>query len=383
METLSELGGGIESLSGNLGSMLEQFDASDAIGDTVASIGEIGGAIGGMAGGIAGVIANPANIGAWVQAIGGLMDTITAIGGASDNSKQKDIEDLQEHIDSLAKSYEELSEAMDVAYSMNRMSNAYRMAQATIEAQKKAIKEQIKLEKEKWNTDEEKVKEYEEQLEELDNQSEDLKQQLIDSMGGITDSSSKAREFLDAWVDAFKETGDGLSGLEENFDEFFDNLIREQISKQVIGSITDKFAKEVEKAILEGGDSGEITEAEWRQLQQSANASKEQMNNAMQMYRQFFEESGAGLSGLQEGIKGITESQADIIASYLNSIRMFVSEKTSYAREIRDVLKGINGQPNPMLNELKRVAQHTESMMKLLLKVSDPISNTLKVSIYQ
>lgn len=300
-----------------------------------------------------------------------------------DKSKQREIENLQEHIDSLEKSYEELSEAMDMAYSMDRMSNAYRMAQATIESQKKAIKEQIKLEKEKWNTDEEKVKEYEEQLEGLDKQSEDLKQQLIDSMGGITDTSSKAREFVDAWVDAFKETGDGLSGLEQNFDEFFDNLIREQISKQVIGSITDKFAKEVEKAITENGDSGEITDVEWRQLQQSANASKEQMNNAMQMYRQFFEESGAGLSGLQEGIKGITESQADIIASYLNSIRMFVSEKTSYAREIRNILMGINGQPNPMLDELKRVAKHTENIRDLLLKVSDPISNTLKVSIYQ
>ncbi len=382
MQTLSELGGGIESLSGNLGSMLEQFGASDAIVDTVSSIGEIGGAIGGMAGGIAGVIANPGDIGAWVQAIGGLMDTITAIGGASDKSKQREIENLQEHIDGLAKSYEELTEAMDTAYSMDKMSNAYRMAQANIESQKKAIKEQIELEKEKWNTDEDKVKEYEEQLEELDEQSEDLKQQLIDSMGGITDTSSKAREFVDAWVDAFKETGDGLSGLEENFDEFFDNLIREQISKQV-GSITQKFADEVNKAITEGGDAGEITEEEWRHLQRQANLSKEQMNNLMQMYRQFFEESGAGLSGLQEGIKGITESQADIIASYLNSIRMFVSEKTSYAREIRNILMGINGQPNPMLDELRRVARHTENIRDLLLRVSDPISNTLKVSIYQ
>jgi hypothetical protein len=300
-----------------------------------------------------------------------------------DNSKQREIENLQEHIDSLAKSYEELSKAMDMAYSMDRMSNAYRMAQANIEAQKKAIKEQIELEKEKWNTDKEKVKEYEEQLEELDKQSEDLKQQLIDSMGGITDTSSKAREFVDAWVDAFKETGDGLSGLEENFDVFFDNLIREQISKQVIGSITQRFAEEVNKAIMENGDSGEITDVEWRQLQQLANASKEQMNNAMQMYRQFFEESGAGLSGLQEGIKGITESQADIIASYLNSIRMFVSEKAVNVREIRNILMGINGQPNPMLDELKRVAKHTENIRDLLLKVSDPLSNTLKVSIYQ
>jgi hypothetical protein len=301
-----------------------------------------------------------------------------------DNSKQREIENLQEHIDSLAKSYEELSKAMDMAYSMDRMSNAYRMAQANIEAQKKAIKEQIELEKEKWNTDKEKVKEYEEQLEELDKQSEDLKQQLIDSMGGITDTSSKAREFVDAWIDAFKETGDGLSGLEENFDEFFDNLIREQISREVIGPITQGFADAVNEAITNNqGGSGEITQAEWRELQQLAEASKGQMNNAMQMYRQFFEESGAGLSGLQEGIKGITESQADIIASYLNSIRMFVSEKAVNVREIRNILLGVNGQLNPMLDELKRVARHTENIRDLLVRVSDTNTDTLKVSIYQ
>ena len=50
--------------------------------------------------------------------------------------------------------------------------------------------------------------------------------------------------------------------------------------------------------------------------QHVANLSKEQMNNAMQMYRQFFEESGAGLSGLQEGIKGITESRACVFGVF-------------------------------------------------------------------
>lgn len=378
LELASQIGQSALDITNTLG---EAFGADS---DILTSISEIGGGLMNTVSGLGQVIASGGlNPMAWIELAKGLADTVAAIAGASDQSKQREIENLQEHIDSLAKSYEELSEAMDMAYSMDRMSNAYRMAQANIEAQKKAIKEQIELEKEKWNTDKEKVKEYEEQLEELDKQSEDLKQQLIDSMGGITDTSSKAREFVDAWVDAFKETGDGLSGLEQNFDEFFDNLIREQISKQVIGSITQKFAEEVNKAILEGGDSGEITEAEWRQLQQSANASKEQMNNAMQMYRQFFEESGAGLSGLQEGIKGITESQADIIASYLNSIRMFVSEKTSYAREIRNILMGINGQPNPMLDELRRVARHTESIRYLLDRVYDSNNTALKVSIYQ
>ena len=36
---------------------------------------------------------------------------------------------------------------------------------------------------------------------------------------------SEAENFVSAWLDAYKETGDGLDALNEHWDGFFENLV--------------------------------------------------------------------------------------------------------------------------------------------------------------
>ena len=54
------------------------------------------------------------------------------------------------------------------------------------------------------------------------------------------------------------------------------------------------------------------------------------------------------LSALAKGVQSITESQAEVIESYLNSIRMFVAssngeakEQTKYMRSLFELLNGM------------------------------------------
>ena len=50
------------------------------------------------------------------------------------------------------------------------------------------------------------------------------------------------------------------------------------------------------------------------------------------------------LTGLQQGIEGITEATAEVIEGYLNSIRYFIAEDNAILIQIRDsIVGGVNG----------------------------------------
>ena len=95
--------------------------------------------------------------------------------------------------------------------------------------------------------------------------------------------------------------------------------------------------------------------------------------------KEFYEKFGSlftgvddsGLSGLQRGIQGITESQADILASYLNSIRFYVSENNSILSKYLDYQSETNEIKNPMLEELKIISGHAKNIHALLTAVKD------------
>lgn len=81
-------------------------------------------------------------------------------------------------------------------------------------------------------------------------------------------------------------------------------------------------------------------------------------------------EADGELSGLQAGIQGITESQAEIISAYLNSIRFFVSDNNSVMKQLRDYVIGTEENANPMLAQLRIIAKQTASISELLNSVT-------------
>lgn len=82
------------------------------------------------------------------------------------------------------------------------------------------------------------------------------------------------------------------------------------------------------------------------------------------------EDNKDSLTGLQKGIQGITESTAEIIASYLNSIRFFVADTNSKITEYMKILSGDNESTNPMLSYLKVISKQTTAIYALLGSVT-------------
>ena len=273
--------------------------------------------------------------GALASVVGMVTKLISGFAKIHDQDYQDIIEEQAEKVERLGKAYEKLEKSTERAYSIEQLQKANTELERNVELQIASYKAMIAAEQAKKNTDTEQIAAWNEELEALTQQWEELKQSLVEGVGGVTDYRSQTREFVDSWVSAFKETGDGLSGLKENFREFFDNIIAEQASLRVTEKFLAPFYESLNTAL---GDL-KLSVGESKNLREEADKIMPELSKALELIWNELggsrgEVGGDGLSGLQKGIQGITEDTAQIIEAYLNSIRAYTSEQVEYTKKI-------------------------------------------------
>ena len=262
----------------------------------------------------------------------------------------------------------------------------------------------IAAERDKKDTDWDKINEWQEQIEDLRDTLADSANDMIAELGGVgSDENFKtlAENFASAWLEAFQETGDGLSGLQESFDDFMENYVKQQILLR----LSDKFLKpmfdEFDSLIATRTDMEQEDQERYFELQaqitrlrntannsviksvaKKANAAADEIENseeykrlqkaytdflkpndinteaikdwsdkmkevfgeyneaAEEIFNQIGWEPGgkANLSALTQSIQGITETTAEALEALLNSIRFFVNQQTIDITAIRNLL---------------------------------------------
>lgn len=295
-------------------------------------------------------------IGWVVLALQAVATLLTAIFSAKDKALQKQVEENLDKVERLQETYDKLEDSIDDAWNTTsiRQYNAELKAttQSMINAQKAAIAAQSKRKGADKNGSDayNELQDMKKELEELETQLEDS---LANSFSKVTDGildgvHDAAREFTDAWWDAFVETGDGLSGLEENFNEMFLNLAKNQAAMQITGAFAERWKKDLEKYI--NADDTELTKDEARAWAKKVRDTFPELSDALEGYLGAFKDmatevEGAGLSALQKGIQGVTEETAQVIEALLNSMRFYVADsnselknQTKYLRDIHNLL---------------------------------------------
>ena len=313
-------------------------------------------------------------VGLIVMAIQLLVQAISAAVNYAEKMRQMKLDVLAGQVDNLKKKYDALAESIDKAYSTKQLqeySKEIDKVQAKMEdAQRDYIKllesgkdgDTIKIAKEAQRKLDaglsvdslsnkerkallsEEYKDYKdatEALAEMQEDYEEQKQDLLDSMGGVTDYKSEAQEFVDAWVDAFQETGDGLSGLQENFREFFDNVIKQEAMRRVTDKYMEPFFDDL-NAALESESS--LSEEEIADLKAKADKVAPELSKVLEeLWIALGGSKGeaGGLSALQKGISSISEQTAQVLEAYLNSVRMYVAtisaDTTSQLNEVKAI----------------------------------------------
>lgn len=316
----------------------------------------------------------------WIaMALQGITKLFSAIFGAGDKRKQKQIEDLQKQVERLSKAYDKLSESIDNAFSLDLMKTDARKANQNLQQRINKYNEMIALEEAKKKTDKDKIEEWRDEIASLQDEIAENNKKIVSTAtdGILDDVLSASKSFTDAWLEAFQETGEGLTGLESEFKDMMQNLVKQQASMIITQQYVNAWKKSLEQFI--NPEDLELTTEEAKRWVSTVTNSLPQLNQALENYFNAMQQAGVDLSGessgdkmsgLQRGIESLSEATGEILASYLNSIRFFVSEQNALLSNIANSL-GATNTNNPMLNELKI---HTE----LIRSIRDGLSSMMR-----
>ena len=280
---------------------------------------------------------------------------------AKDKAIEHQIENLQSNVEALSKELEKVEGLLDKVFDANNLAAYTNTAKTNIEGQIRAYERMIELEEDKKKTDNDKIKGWQDDIEDLRERKKELYEETFttSSSGILDDALSAAESFVDAWYEAFKETGDGLSGLEENFQEMLASLIKRQAALQIVGSYMDMY-KDMLKAYIDPDKGDAILTAkeaaEWaakiRETFPELSANLESFYNSMEGTLAEY----GDLSDLSKGIQGVTETTAQALEALLNSMRFYVADSNTRLRNIENYFGANTEIDSPMVNELR---QHT------------------------
>lgn len=324
-------------------------------------------------------------VGASVKAVSAIFSVVKGINRIIDSKKEDIIRRQIELVKNLQEAYEDLEKDIDKAYSIDTYKKASDQAIENLEQQNEALQAAINAERDKKDIDKDRIKEWEDQMK--DNE-EAIAQIIEDRISTVTagildDGLSAADAFVDAWLEAFQETGDGLQGLEDNFNEMLLNMIKRQAAMSIVAPLIENMQKELEKYINKDDTDLTISEAEKfaeyvkNQLPE-VSAALENLFNGLKDVGLEFGDTGDTMSSLQRGIQGITAEQSDALESILNSVRFFTSDSNTVLHNIYNAIAMPNVE-NPFLTELKVQSNYLNNLNALVSSVIKNSSGKGKV----
>lgn len=366
-------------IAGNLENVFGEMDAKTK--DIVDSISAIGGGIASMAGNI--------SSGDYIGALVDLTKVVGEFFKIGDKRREREIQRELKAVEKLSKEYEKLQKKIEDAFTLYDLQQSGKQSIDNLEKQKESYEKIIAAEEAKKKSDSDKIDEYKEKLEELEESIEETRKEIFSKAtdGILDDVLSTARSFVDAWYDAFQETGDGMKGLEENFNEMLLNMVKQQAAMTVVSPFIERLKKKLEGYVNE--NDIDLSTTELTDLVSMAKNEYPVLAENLKKIFEAFKEAGLDmmpetgeLSGLQRGIQGVTEETAQIIEAYLNAIRMTVVDNGTKMSSVISSLESIsNSISNTMVGYLKTVAEQTSAINSLLEGVRTSNTQAIRVEL--
>lgn len=228
---------------------------------------------------------------------------------------------------------------------------AYAVQRQNLIEQQEELRKQINAERADKDTDEGKIADWENQIKELDDTIRHLAQDTLKSLYDI-DLKDWAAQIGDSLVEAFSKGEDAAEAFDSTIGEIMRNVVKKMISLNVLEPMFEKlrtylFGSDGKSGAFGGDfklDAGEVAGMKTYidEIKNKGIPSAEALYDAINdMLGGIMDVSDESKKGLSEGIKGITEDTADILASYANSIRGSVLLQETYMRNIDANVLGI------------------------------------------
>lgn len=204
--------------------------------------------------------------------------------------------------------------------------DAYQAELTGLMAQRDQLQRQRANEDAKKKTDKDKLADYDQQIEEMERSIRNAAKNFLKELYGV-DMKSWASQLTDAVVSAWEKGEDAIDAYKKKAKEMVKdltkNIISQKIMEQALQKPLDFLTQQIEK-------KGRLDEYDVTQLASDLySAGENSVANITavleELKRRGWDFSESGSSSATNTIKGVTEETADLLAAYLNAIRLDVS----------------------------------------------------------
>lgn len=340
-------------------------DVAQAIGDTMEALGaneddvqyfnDIATALGDITAGFQGIIdsALSLNVGGIISnAIGVIPNMVKGFVGLFTAGKvkraNKEIKRQQELLDQLEYTYGRLEKAADKVFGADFVANMNQQ-QKVLQAQAAAYQKQYEAELSKGKkADEEKLKEYQEAYRDTLAEIADMQGKFAERMAG-TDVTSAARDFAQAWLEAYASFGDTVGAMKEKFNDLIKNMIVESVMAKTVQMALQPMFDHMDEMYKSGKSMTDVLNYAFSQAAYTSQA----ISDGLEVNAHLLESLGFNvrdlyatsdnLTGISRDIATASEKDINGLAAHMSTVEYYASTVPGMASDvaaIRVLLEG-------------------------------------------
>ena len=274
------------------------------------------------------------------------------------------------------------NETYDAVMKTETNPSAYADQLALLHAQEDELRKQRQAEDDKKKTDKDKLADYDQQIKEMELQIKTFAQDFLKDVYSI-DMKSWGNQLTDTVVSAWTKGEDAVEAYKNKVKDMVRDVTKNIVSQKIMEKALEK-PLEWLTGILD--EKGKLDETDMNDF---ADKLYEVGENVVPQLTGIFDalkEKGLdlrenGSSSATNSIKGITEETADILASYLNAVRLDVSViremQGKFIPEMSEIAKSQLTQLNLIARNTLRNADAAERIEKIFIEYNDNFNRVI------
>lgn len=273
-------------------------------------------------------------------------------------------------------------ETYDAVMKTEANPSAYADQLALLHAQEDELRKQRQAEEDKKKTDKDKIADYDQQIKEMQLQIKTFAQDFLKDVYSI-DMKSWASTLTDTIVSAWAKGEDAVDAYREKVKDMVRDVTKNIVSQKIMEKALEK-PLEWLTSVLD--QKGQLDETDMDTFAKMLNKVGENVTPLITglfdaMKNNGFDMREDGSSSATNSIKGITEETADLLASYLNAVRLDVSViremQGKFIPEMSEIAKSQLTQLNLIARNTLRNADAAERIEKIFIEYNDNFNRVI------
>lgn len=273
-------------------------------------------------------------------------------------------------------------ETYDAVMKTETNPSAYADQLALLHAQEDELRKQRQAEEDKKKTDKDKIADYDQQIKEMQLQIKTFAQDFLKDVYSI-DMKSWASTLTDTIVSAWAKGEDAVDAYKKKVKDMVRDVVKNIITQKIMEKALEK-PLEWLTSVLD--KKGQLDETDMINFAKQVNEIGDKVVPQITGLADALKNEGLdmredGSSSATNSIKGITEETADILASYLNAVRLDVSViremQGKFIPEMSEIAKSQLTQLNLIAQNTLRNADAAERIDKTVSELNDNFNRVI------